>query len=142
MTAHDPEYCARLQEEAFRQRLGSELYEDLERRSTMFTPELPDDKPMWVHPVERDINYWRQRLIEEEDESVRLHEEIERLKSVLRFYADPNTYFAIGFFPDPPCGDFMTDFGETEVGYKPGKMAREALKEAQDGSLQRSESPV
>lgn len=46
----------------------------------------------------------------------------------LEFYADPETYFAIGFFPDPPCGPFMEDFSKTEeLGNKPGKMAREAL---------------
>ena len=45
----------------------------------------------------------------------------------LAFYADPETYFAVGFFPDPPCGDFMEDFSETHLGMKPGKRAREAL---------------
>ena len=46
----------------------------------MFEPELPPNEPTWVHTQERDINYWKQRLIAEEDESVRLHEEIERLE--------------------------------------------------------------
>lgn len=46
----------------------------------------------------------------------------------VEFYADPDTYFAIGIFPDPPCGDFIEDFSETELGYKPGRMAREALR--------------
>lgn len=49
------------------------------------------------------------------------------LQQVLAFYADPETYFAIGFFPDPPNGDFMEDFSETELGRKPGKRARVAL---------------
>ena len=35
MTNHDSDYCARCQEEAFIQRLGKELYDDLDRRSRM-----------------------------------------------------------------------------------------------------------
>jgi len=55
-----------------------------------------------------------------------------RLREALDFYADPDTYFAIGFFPDPPCGDFMDDFSTTEyIGEfqvkRPGKRARLAL---------------
>ena len=47
---------------------------------------------------------------------------------VLKFYASPETYFAIGFLPDPPCGEFINDFSETHIlGYKPGKSAREVL---------------
>lgn len=54
----------------------------------------------------------------------RLH----RLEDALTFYADPETYFAIGFMPDRPCGEFMDDFEETpELGWKPGKRARAAL---------------
>jgi hypothetical protein len=53
--------------------------------------------------------------------------QIKRLIKALEFYADPKTYFAIGFFPDRPCGDFMEDFDETEFGWKPGKRARAAL---------------
>ncbi|NIT77287.1 MAG: hypothetical protein GWN58_22810 [Anaerolineae bacterium] len=49
------------------------------------------------------------------------------LQQALSFYADPETYFAIGFFPDPPNGEFMDDFSETELGVKPGKRARIAL---------------
>lgn len=60
----------------------------------------------------------------------------EALAGALEFYADPNTYIAIGFLPDPPCGDFMDDFEELEgeLGHpdggtwtKPGKRARAAL---------------
>lgn len=48
---------------------------------------------------------------------------------VLSFYANPETYFAIGFFPDNPAGEFMDDFSETglELGLKPGKRARDVL---------------
>ncbi len=66
-------------------------------------------------------------------------EALERARAVreaLEFYADPETYFAIGFFPNPPNGDFMDDFEELEgeLGHpdgstwvKPGKRARAAL---------------
>ena len=55
--------------------------------------------------------------------------EIDELKETLAFYADPETYFAIGFFPDPPCGEFMEDFSDTgvELGFRAGKRARVAL---------------
>lgn len=52
---------------------------------------------------------------------------ITELQEALSFYADPGTYFAVGFFPDPPCGEFMDDFTETELGMKPGARARKAL---------------
>jgi hypothetical protein len=49
------------------------------------------------------------------------------LIDVLEFYANPDTYFAIGFMADRPAGDFTEDFSETELGLKPGKRAREIL---------------
>lgn len=52
-------------------------------------------------------------------------QELNDAAEVLYFYADPGTYFAIGFFPDRPCGDFMEDFSETHLGMKPGKRARD-----------------
>jgi len=55
-----------------------------------------------------------------------------RLVEALEFYADPTTYFAIGFFPDPPNGEFMDDFDETELGHKPGKLARTVLRELEE----------
>jgi hypothetical protein len=62
--------------------------------------------------------------------------EREALEETLWFYADPGTYFAIAFFPDPPCGEFMDDFEEPNPELemwdgipspKPGKRARAAL---------------
>lgn len=59
--------------------------------------------------------------------------EYQELIDALSFYADPDIYFAIGFFPDPPTGDFMNDFSEhglrdyPEGDQRPGKRAREAL---------------
>ena len=62
---------------------------------------------------------------------------IAELVETLGFYANPGTYFAIGFFPDPPCGDFAADTSETHLGMKPGKRARalllELAQEVQDG---------
>lgn len=57
----------------------------------------------------------------------------EKVLSALAFYGDPDSYFAIGFFPDPPCGEFMKDFSEHgDPNYqpgdrRPGRRAREAI---------------
>ena len=60
-----------------------------------------------------------------------LEEENKKLKNALAFYASPETYFAIGIWPDPPCGDFVDDFGEVSDidgdWYKPGALARHVL---------------
>lgn len=64
-----------------------------------------------------------------------LKRRMERLEEALEFYANPETYFAIGFFPDSPTGDFMDDFDDTgELGFKPGKRARSALSEGKEGA--------
>lgn len=52
----------------------------------------------------------------------------EKLLGAVQFYAAPETYFAVGFIADKPCGDFMDDFDETVFGVKPGKLARNTLK--------------
>jgi hypothetical protein len=58
---------------------------------------------------------------------------LKEARAALRFYADPMTYFAIGFFPDPPCGEFWDDFEDIvreEDGAErrvPGKLARATL---------------
>jgi hypothetical protein len=51
----------------------------------------------------------------------------ELLVQTVQFYGDPESYMAIGFFPDRPCGDFIEDFEDTELGLKPGKRARATL---------------
>lgn len=63
------------------------------------------------------------------EENKDLKNKIEDLVETIRFYADPESYFAIGFFPDSPCGEFINDFEEINknLGYKPGKKAREIL---------------
>jgi hypothetical protein len=55
-----------------------------------------------------------------------------KLRAALEFYADPQTYHAIMFVPDRPCGEFIEDFDEEHGDgfYKrpmPGKQARRAL---------------
>lgn len=52
---------------------------------------------------------------------------IAELEAALLFYAQPETYFAISFIPDRPCGMFADDFEETSLGPKPGKLARQVL---------------
>lgn len=56
---------------------------------------------------------------------------VEVLHEAVRFYADPDTYFACSFGAEAPYGAFVDDFTEvtslpTE---KPGKLARETLRE-------------
>jgi hypothetical protein len=60
----------------------------------------------------------------------------ELLVQTVQFYGDPESYRAIGFFPDRPCGDFIEDFADTELGLKPGKRARATL-DALDGKFQK-----
>lgn len=56
------------------------------------------------------------------------------LTKALEFYADPENYFAIAFWFDPPCGAFREDFSDadhlTEEPFgraMPGKLARQVL---------------
>jgi hypothetical protein len=59
-------------------------------------------------------------------------ERIEALEEALDFYADPETYHAIAFWFDPPCGGFAEDFDEDHGGDydrpMPGKLARVTLR--------------
>lgn len=65
--------------------------------------------------------------------------ERDTLRAALEFYADPETYHAVGFWLDPPCGEFQDDFGDFDEhrhpGYErpmPGKRARQALEGSSD----------
>lgn len=63
-------------------------------------------------------------------ESLRVR--VKRLEEALVFYADPDTYCAISFLPDPPCGEFINDVSEVDADYgynrpMPGARARRAL---------------
>lgn len=53
--------------------------------------------------------------------------ERDRYREALEFYAEPDTYFAILFLPDPPCGEFWDDFEEIDGRERPGKLARATL---------------
>lgn len=55
-----------------------------------------------------------------------------QLQKALEFYADPETYFAIGIIADRPTGGFDDDIDDDYdhpdmVGPRPGKLARKAL---------------
>lgn len=47
--------------------------------------------------------------------------------AALEFYANPDTYFVIGFFPGHPCGDFIDDFSVVDDVARPGKIARATI---------------
>lgn len=59
------------------------------------------------------------------------------LREALSFYADPESYFAIALWTDPPCGEFADDLDESYKdmpefetnmeGERPGARARKAL---------------
>jgi len=61
-------------------------------------------------------------------------QKIQKLKDALYFYANPDTYFAIAFLRDHPCGAFMEDFCDKHEMKEydrpmPGKLARQTLLE-------------
>lgn len=58
---------------------------------------------------------------------------IDELSEALWFYGNPDSYFAITFLNDSPCGEFMEDFDKEHefIDYikpMPGKLARQILK--------------
>jgi len=64
----------------------------------------------------------------------KLEREVRRLREALVMYAKPESYHAIGFLPDRPCGEFIDDFSEDhgDPFYDrpmPGARARAALQE-------------
>ena len=77
--------------------------------------------PYDLHSTQKKMSWFVRRLVAEHRDR----------GTTLEFYAEPDTYYAIGFFPDPPCGDFMDDFTNVDsgsvYGMKPGRRAREAL---------------
>lgn len=80
-----------------------------------------------VANLSEELREWQQSNLKWFLEAKKAHAEAAKLEKIVQFYADPATYFAIGFLPDPPTGEFIEDFDETELGWKPGKRAREAL---------------
>jgi len=65
-------------------------------------------------------NYKREQL---------LNEACNEMLDALVFYGNPDTYFAIAFLGDPPCGSFIKDtsYCPSVTSYKPGKLARETV---------------
>lgn len=84
---------------------------------------------------QENLDWWKSEYlhafncsVENGNKCLELSKQVYQLQEALEFYADPVTYFAIEFFPDEPCGDFINDFEETGcLGKKPGKLARETL---------------
>lgn len=76
-------------------------------------------------------------LHEREQQLKDLQSQLNEAREALTFYADPTTYFAIGFLGDAPAGEFLDDFSEVTwpggKGFKPGKRARAALGEGAKG---------
>jgi hypothetical protein len=64
-------------------------------------------------------------------ERAELQRRVYELEDALAFYADPESYFAIAFWFDPPCGGFRDDFSDVENEFferpMPGALARETL---------------
>lgn len=78
-------------------------------------------------------------MVEKLEKELKQRDEIiEVLEESNDFYAHLDTYFAIGFFPDPPCGEFVNDFEEVydeDFGKnvtKPGKRARATQKRVKE----------
>lgn len=90
--------------------------------------------PGYVHQQAADeIERLRRRNFEAEIAGLRADKA--ELLAGLEFYADPENYHAIAFFSDPPHGEFMNDFSETDWSDydrpMPGKRARELILEHQ-----------
>jgi hypothetical protein len=68
-----------------------------------------------------------------EAERAALQRRVYELEDALAFYADPDTYSAIAFWFDPPCGAFRDDFSDVGDDWQlyqrpmPGALARETL---------------
>jgi len=109
-------------EEFIKNASDEELDEAIEKSKAMFFKETKDKKI--------------DRLL---DRAKKAGDERDKLLEALCFYADPDNYFAIAFFPDPPCGGFMDDFSDDHEGdfdrKMPGALARKALKETRKVSI-------
>lgn len=78
--------------------------------------------------LEKQSETARQEFAKEIKSQSELYErQLKVYREALKFYADPETYFAIGFFPDRPCGEFMSDFSKCADSVRPGKRARIAF---------------
>jgi len=109
-------------EEFIKNASDEELDVAIEKSKTMFFKEVKDKKI--------------DRLL---DRTKKAEDERDKLLEALCFYADPDNYFAILFYPDPPCGGFMDDFSDDHEGdfdrKMPGALARKTLKETRTVSI-------
>ena len=70
----------------------------------------------------------QRRQIEKWKDEVKLARRVAGIAmDALTFYGDPDTYWAIGFVCDRPCGDLRKDFEIIDGRARPGKRARRAL---------------
>ena len=60
----------------------------------------------------------------------------------LSLYADEDSYSAISFHSDPPCGEFADDFYGSEEYNRlmPGKRARDTLRQIVDETIKNQEN--
>jgi hypothetical protein len=64
--------------------------------------------------LEKEVNQscvWRKFGDKKIKEIELLEAKLAEAIKLIKFYGCPDTYHAIGFYPDEPCGAFMTDFG-------------------------------
>ena len=73
------------------------------------------------------MSSWKSLPIKERLTKVE-YRRLDRIIDALEFYADWETYFAVGFSFDPPCGEFVKDFSSINGTMRPGKRARKALR--------------
>jgi chromosome segregation ATPase len=143
-----------LKEDKMNPSMGPPLLSKKEEKLTERLKELKLDKNTWKNVSKqlderlcsalqdnRDIT---QRLEKIQKESIEviynisgdnevLKRRIKELEEALEYYGNPDTYFAIAYFPDSPCGDFIEDFSDDhgcdQYGRPmPGKLARKLLK--------------
>lgn len=53
--------------------------------------------------------------------------DIALLINCVSFYGNPMTYHGVGFVFDEKCGELVKDIGDTPIGNKPGKLARDLI---------------
>ncbi len=100
----------------------------------MTRPTLHERAEKWLKSYERDEVALTSECLEELLQQAYLDamEEVPtKLAKALAFYANPDTYTAVSFIFDPPCGDFRNDFEDLgkHKGRKPGKLARSVVEE-------------
>ncbi len=91
-----------------------------------------------VAELEHGYDVWCKTANQQADMRIAAEARVAALAGALEFYADPNTYTAIGFLADPPCGDFVDDFEVIGDAGRPGKRARTVLAATPAEALERA----